>query len=49
MSMMLQGLRWWRRRELNPRPRKSGMQSLRVYPIPVIRRCPKEPARANIA
>jgi hypothetical protein len=24
---------WWRRRELNPRPRKPAMQSLRVYPV----------------
>jgi hypothetical protein len=24
---------WWRRRELNPRPRKPAMKSLRAYPI----------------
>jgi hypothetical protein len=24
---------WWRRRELNPRPRKPEMKSLRAYPI----------------
>ena len=40
---------WWRRRELNPRPRKSAVQSLRVYPVLIFRRLPIKPARAEAA
>ena len=38
---------WWRRRELNPRPKKPAVQRLRVYPILVFQRLPKEPARTG--
>jgi hypothetical protein len=40
---------WWRRRELNPRPRKPEVQSLRVYPVLAFQRLPKEPAKARAA
>jgi hypothetical protein len=36
---------WWRRRELNPRPKKPAVQSLRVYPALLVQRLPKEPAK----
>jgi hypothetical protein len=40
---------WWRRRELNPRPKKPAVKSLRVYPVLSVQRLPKKPARATAA
>jgi hypothetical protein len=33
-------LLWWRRGELNPRPRKPAMKRLRAYPAQLIRATP---------
>ncbi len=40
---------WWRRRELNPRPKKPDVQRLRVYPILFFKQLSKEPAKARVA
>ena len=36
---------WWRRRELNPRPRKPAMKRLRAFPIRWLSAAALEPAR----
>src|SRR5580700_10272349 len=38
---------WWRRRELNPRPRKSTAKRLRAFPIRYFSTAPSEPARGK--
>ena len=38
---------WWRRRELNPRPKKPAVQRLRVYPILFFKQLSKESAKAR--
>jgi hypothetical protein len=38
---------WWRRRELNPRPRKPIVRSLRVYPVLKFRRTPYKTGKSE--